>query len=692
MSSGVEHITFKRPTNNGQRTKPTQPRHTGILQDQLRRAQRRPWVPTFSLAVRILALIRVSGAMYSNINDCDEGQIYNFWEPLHFLDQGYGFQTWELSPAYALRSWAYILLHFIPPRLGRLLVAGDKRVAFFATRIFLAFVSTLVEATLYRTIVTAVNERVGRYYFFLMIFSAGMWNASTALLPSTFAMYTTALACSYAFIPTTTKNKHRTLAATLLFAVGGIVGWPFALALSIPFIIEELFVYGADVVTPESRLAWMTSRFTRLFGAGLAALLIFIPVTAIDSLAYGKLVFVPWNIVKYNLFGGSERGPTLYGTEPWNFYLNNLVINFNFVLPLALISLPALAVTYAVDRKRLGLYTPTANQSSPFTLLALRLAPLYLWLGILTLQPHKEERFMFPAYPLLCFNAAVSIYLIRGWLEVGYIKATNSPYRASQAVVFSNLTLSIVVASSFISLTRILALWNYYHAPFGIAFDLQMTELPRLLNATGLLPVYPPNVPEDEQPRIDLTPVKEFDLKLCLGKEWYRFPGSYLVPSGVRVEFVKSEFDGMLPRHFEEGPLGEDGGLEGGVLKRLSRSWWMRPQTTFVPEDLNDLNKEELSRYIPVDECDYLIDLDFPLHPSSSPLEPGYATMTGTWERVSCRPFLDARHSLTLTRVFWLPGEAWQSRNEFGDYCLLKNRERVGGKERLWIEKRAQDA
>lgn len=85
--------------------------------------------------------MRVSGAMYSNINDCDEGllhisnsrwsnsvfvSVFNFWEPLHFLDQGYGFQTWELSPQFAVRSWAYILLHSLPPRLGNIILPGDK--------------------------------------------------------------------------------------------------------------------------------------------------------------------------------------------------------------------------------------------------------------------------------------------------------------------------------------------------------------------------------------------------------------------------------------------------------------------------------------------------------------------------------------------------------------------------------------
>jgi alpha-1,2-mannosyltransferase len=152
----------------------------------------------------------------------------------------------------------------------------------------------------------------------------------------------------------------------------------------------------------------------------------------VDSIAYGKPTIVPWNIIKYNLFSRANgKGPELYGTEPWSYYFVNLVLNFNGLLLLALGSLPALVVTYFVDVKRLGAWKAEPERSSPFTLLAIRLLPLYVWIGILTAQPHKEERFMFPAYPLICFNAAVTLYLARGWLEVAYIKMTVSPYQAS---------------------------------------------------------------------------------------------------------------------------------------------------------------------------------------------------------------------------------------------------------------------
>ncbi len=122
--------------------------------------------------------------------------VFNFWEPLHYFDKGYGFQTWEVSPKYAIRSWTYVLLHLLPTRLASFIAENDKvswtfnpnlkslihtsqRPSFFAVRIFLAVISTFSEVILYRQVYEKVNQRVGRYLFFMLAFSAGMWNAST---------------------------------------------------------------------------------------------------------------------------------------------------------------------------------------------------------------------------------------------------------------------------------------------------------------------------------------------------------------------------------------------------------------------------------------------------------------------------------------------------------------------------------
>ncbi|KAH9982783.1 asparagine-linked glycosylation 9 protein isoform a [Lactifluus volemus] len=648
--SNIQTLRFRRPIEkdkNEYAPKPVAARHTGILQDQLRRAARPPWVPRFSVAVRILLIFRVTAAMYSNLQDCDE--VFNYWEPLHYMYKGYGFQTWETSPQFAIRSWAYTLLWLLPSKvLFWVLHETGKRPAFFFVRAVLGTISTICEAKLYDTVRLKINNRVARYMLFMLAANAGMWNATTAFLPSSFAMYTTMLALSHAFVPPSNQDSQRTLAAVLYFTVGAVLGWPFALALAIPFVFEELFVFGADQVSAKEKYEWQLNRGIRLILCGALAALIPIPIIAIDSYYYGKVAAVFWNIVKYNVFPDAARGPGLYGTEPWYYYLLNLSLNFNILLPMALLSLPSLAITYKIDRRRMGNAVPSAEQSSPFRLLALRLLPMYVWIGILSIQPHKEERFMYPAYPLVCFNAAVMAYLLRGWMEVAYIKITKSPYRASQSNLFRWSTLTIVLITTFISLARILALWKYYHTPMTITYRFEKEEVPRLLNVTGLLetPLPPPELLEEyrqkreesreNEHRIDLSPIKEFGLRICYGKEWHRFPGHYLVPDGIRTR------DGIRSR----------------VLG-----------TRHVPVGLNDLNKEEPMHYVQVSSCDYIVDLDFAHDPIESKHEPRY--------RVTCLPFIDVRHSSRLTRAFWLPGEMWQSQNRFGEYCLLRNRRSV---------------
>jgi len=262
--------------------------------------------------------------------------------------------------------------------------------------------------------------------------------------------------------------------------------------------------------------------------------------------------------------------------------------------------------------------------------------------------------------------------LARGWLEVVYIKATSSPYKASQTPLFSRFTLLFVIVATLVSSSRIFAVTRNYHAPMAIAAHFHGEELPHLLNTTGLLPqrhkVKPSwntYVEEEQNQAIDLTPIKEFNLTLCYGKEWYRFPGHYLIPTGVNVEFIKSEFDGLLPRHFRPSV-----GIP--LLEKAS-------QTREIPSDLNDLNREELGHYVDVKSCHYLVDMDHPLQadpPKQSP-EIIFARDTKTWERVFCAPFLDASRTPTLQRLLWLPGKSWRNRASWANYCLLKNTSKV---------------
>jgi alpha-1,2-mannosyltransferase len=91
-------------------------------------------------------------------------------------------------------------------------------------------------------------------------------------------MYLVTLASAYSLEAPSLRNNKRTFTATMLFAVAAVFGWPFALALAIPFVFEELFVAGNDIVLPAMRLSWMVARCRRLFLFGLAASTLFVSV------------------------------------------------------------------------------------------------------------------------------------------------------------------------------------------------------------------------------------------------------------------------------------------------------------------------------------------------------------------------------------------------------------------------------
>lgn len=727
-------------------------RRNALFQDHTRTHQKPAWSPTLSTAFRFLIIIRVSSAMYSTIKDCDE--TFGYWEPLHLLTfpSGAPFQTWEYSPEFAIRSWAFIA-SYLPLTIPLAKLGMGKRQIFFAVRILLAFVSAGVDARFYKAVADVFGGRVGRYCLMVMASSAGMYEASTALLPSTFVMHATTLAFSACLYPSrlppsdssvlSTPSQrpfisHRLLVATLSFAAGAILGWPFGIVLAIPFVLEELFFRSDDIVAGGKYKSWLLSRWTSAIGAALISKTLAIPVLAIDTLAYGKLAFVPFNTVLYNIFSRSRgAGPELYGTEPVSYYFSNLLLNFNLFFLLAFASLPLLLVTAKIDPKRFQRpaepkkgHSSVDSPSSLFTLALLRIAPFYLWFVVLSMQAHKEERFMYPSYSLLCLNAAVGLYLVRSLTERAFVKITKSPYRASKTSLFTTMTASILSLGALLGILRSVGQLTNYHAPFDVLFHFEGYELPRVVAtafpetlspaiqariAKGLSPVATEQEKEYNDRglgaenkgvsldlSIDLSPLQglERGVRLCYGKEWHRFPTHFLVPAGVEVEWVKSEFDGILPKHFDVAasfPIQPEDGVASTLSSSVGFLWPWASTTRRLQSGFNDLNQEEFDRYVPVSSCDYLIDLDYPHRHLSSDtetgLEPRYAVEANEWDRVFCSPFLDAEWSravvepgegavkrvvkkvaATVHRVLWLPKVWFGNANVYGDYCLLRNK------------------
>lgn len=554
--------------------------------------ERRLWTPTLETAVSLLLLPRVASALVNPIADCDE--TFNYWEPLHYLLHGFGFQTWEYSPAYALRSYLYLALHWAVAKatafalaLGALGTAEplvSKVLTFYGVRGALGLVCAYAEGLFYRSTIARFGRRAARYVLWLLVWNAGMFHASTAFLPSTFAMYLVMLVTS-AWM----DKQH--YVAIFWGVVAVLCGWPYVGALFIPLAIETLATRG--VVKSVAVGA--------AIGAGVLVLEL-----AVNFRYYERLVLPAWNIVEYNVLS-SDVDSTLYGTEPWSFYALNLALNLNVAAALAL---PAAVLVFALP--------PSAEPTSALLRLAY-LSPLYVWLAIMFSQAHKEERFLFPIYPLLCLAAAVTLSAVAHRVR---------SIRARAGATLSTLLVGGALALyALLSLSRVTSNVVNYSAPLRVYHHLHEHVLPSA--ATSALH----------------ATASEAQVTLCVSKEWYRFPSSFFVPTNAtRVAFVRSAFTGQLPKPFEQHARG----------------------TAVVPTHMNNRNAEEPSRYVPISACDVFVDLNLP-HQTETKLWEA----PETWALVHAEPFLLAEASASPYRSFYIPFLT-PTRVQYADYAIYK--------------------
>ena len=145
-------------------------------------------------------------------------------------------------------------------------------------------------------------------------------------------------------------------------------------------------------------------------------------------------------------------------------------------------------------------------------------------------------------------------------------------------------------------------------------------------------------------------------------REWYRFPSSYFLPREMHAKFVRSEFRGLLPGEFSEA--------------RTGFGFW---SGTWLPTSgLNDRNEEDMSKYVELRTCSFLVDTQFPERTDPlPPNEPDYIADTAAWDIVKCEPFLDAASTHILARTLWVPDLRIVPdalRRKWGRHCLLQRR------------------
>lgn len=401
----------------------------------------------------------------------------------------------------------------------------------------------------------------------------------------------------------------KTATGIMWFGIGALLGWPFAGALIIPFVMEDWLI----AVVGRGDLF---ETFRKYLDGAVRCLIVLALQVGVDTFFFHKIVVVPWQIVAYNVFGGSDRGPDIFGTEPWHYYVRNLLLNFNMWFILAAASGPFFLFQSAVLKQ-------SATKQTFLRTLTF-LTPFYLWLAIFSLQPHKEERFMFPAYPFLALNAAITFHSFLTWAG------------STDSVIFGKIPaklklgaiLAVVLLSLDIGLIRIFGTLTAYRAPLQIYSALNSPDVVMRNGDT-----------------------------VCFGKDWYRFPSSHHLPNSTHGKFIKSEFDGLLPGEYHEGQTG----------------FGLFPGTWLIPSGMNDLNQEDPGKHTAIEHCTYLVDTYTPgVEPTTH--EPLYA-LDPEWSKVACYPFLDTAKTSLLARTIWIPDLSIipaRYRRHWGEHCLLK--------------------
>lgn len=183
--------------------------------------------------------------------------------------------------------------------------------------------------------------------------------------------------------------------------------------------------------------------------------------------------------------------------------------------------------------------------------ICLTLTPFYLWLIVFIIQPHKEERFLFPIYTLICLAAAISIDHLQRFLS--WLKFGRKPIHYTQFILNKWFVIGLLLIHACGSFSRCIALYKNYQGPLNTYGDLT-----KIAQDPSLHTISP-----------------QVQVNVCVGKEWYRFPNSFFLPENWKLMFIKSEFRGQLPKYFDS-----------------------KNPTSSLPTHMNNKNLEEPTRYV----------------------------------------------------------------------------------------------
>lgn len=300
-----------------------------------------------------------------------------YWQSLevsHRMVFSYGYLTWEWKEG--IRGFSYPLFFAVIYKILHFLNLDSVQLLIWLPRIIQALVAAFADVKFFFLIRTLESHDVTKWTFFCHLCSWFMWFCCTRTLTNSMETTITCLALFY--FPLSGSKTHCSKKYLTLVALAAILR-PTALIVWFPLLMYHFW-------REDNKLRLITHDYIPI---GASAVVI---STVIDCIFYEKWTMVQFNFLKFNIFHGVAD---FYGSHPWHWYLTQgFAVVIGPHLPFFLHG-----CTLAYKRYKV------------------LLAAVVWTIGVYSLLPHKEFRFIYPVLPLCMIFCGISLASLKAWRQ-----------------------------------------------------------------------------------------------------------------------------------------------------------------------------------------------------------------------------------------------------------------------------------
>lgn len=331
--------------------------------------------------------LRVALSFRSGIVHPDE--IFQMEEPAHRLAFGYGIIAWEWRAG--IRSWVFPYLFSLLMRASPSSVGSAGYLV--AIKLLLSSASLVVVLVGYAW----ARRTAGETAALVNAFCCALWYqlAIYASHPLSEVLATDFLLPGLYLLCFNDGSRRRLVAGMLLLGVAACTRIQL-----LPIVLLATLLFSND---------WRAGTLTYMAVALMVPLCLW---GLVDWLTWGQPFQSLWKYVLVNLTVSKH-----YGVEPWWWYLRDLAVRMNLLLLVAVLAvrrLPKMALIVAAT------------------------------VALFSLIPHKEERFLYPIWPLIIIMGSVAMYSLLGSARA----RAGRPPRAAWAPTAATAVVAVVSLAS----------------------------------------------------------------------------------------------------------------------------------------------------------------------------------------------------------------------------------------------------